>query len=162
MLPPSEIALAHSRSVQVMIREKILAANNWISFEHYMNLALYAPGMGYYSSGATKLGSAGDFVTAPEISPLFGRTLAQQLWQISQHLTRFNILEFGAGSGKLARDILLELEKSVALPEKYYILEVSADLRERQQSRLKQEIPHLADRIEWLEQLPDQFTGVVL
>ncbi|MCG7756467.1 MAG: SAM-dependent methyltransferase [Nitrosomonas sp.] len=162
MLPPSEIALAHSRSVQVMIREKILAANNWISFEHYMNLALYAPGMGYYSSGATKLGSAGDFVTAPEISPLFGRTLAQQLWQISQHLTRFNILEFGAGSGKLARDILLELEKSAALPEKYYILEVSADLRERQQSRLKQEIPHLADRIEWLEQLPDQFTGVVL
>ncbi|UJP03026.1 MAG: SAM-dependent methyltransferase, partial [Nitrosomonas sp.] len=104
----------------------------------------------------------GDFVTAPEISPLFGRTLAQQLWQISQHLTRFNILEFGAGSGKLARDILLELEKSAALPEKYYILEVSADLRERQQSRLKQEIPHLADRIEWLEQLPDQFTGVVL
>ncbi|MBL8500356.1 MAG: SAM-dependent methyltransferase [Nitrosomonas sp.] len=162
MPPPSEIALAHSRSVQVMIREKILAANNWISFEHYMNLALYAPGMGYYSSGATKLGSAGDFVTAPEISPLFGRTLAQQLWQISQHFTRFNILEFGAGSGKLARDILLELEKSAALPEKYYILEVSADLRERQQSRLKQEIPHLADRIEWLEQLPDQFTGVVL
>jgi len=62
-----------------MIREKILAAHHWISFEDYMNLALYAPGMGYYSSGATKLGSAGDFVTAPEISPLFGRTLAQQL-----------------------------------------------------------------------------------
>ena len=162
MLPPSEIALAHSRSVQAMIREKILAAHHWISFEDYMNLALYAPGVGYYSSGATKLGSAGDFVTAPEISPLFGRTLAQQLWQISQHLTQFNILEFGAGSGKLARDILLELEKSAALPEKYFILEVSADLRERQQSHLKQEIPHLADRIEWLEQLPGQFTGVVL
>ncbi|MER0203791.1 MAG: class I SAM-dependent methyltransferase [Nitrosomonas sp.] len=162
MLPPSEIALAHSRSVQAMIREKILAAHHWISFEDYMNLALYAPGLGYYSSGATKLGSAGDFVTAPEISPLFGRTLAQQLWQISQHLTQFNILEFGAGSGKLARDILLELEKTAALPEKYFILEVSADLRERQQSGLKQEIPHLADRIEWLEQLPDQFTGIVL
>jgi SAM-dependent MidA family methyltransferase len=162
MLPPSEIALAHSRSVQAMIREKILAAHHWISFEDYMNLVLYAPGLGYYSSGATKLGSAGDFVTAPEISPLFGRTLAQQLWQISQHLTQFNILEFGAGSGKLARDILLELEKTAALPEKYFILEVSADLRERQQSGLKQEIPHLADRIEWLEQLPDQFTGVIL
>ena len=162
MLPPSEIALSHSRSVQAMIREKILAAHHWISFEDYMNLALYAPGMGYYSSGATKLGSAGDFVTAPEISPLFGRTLAQQLWQISQHLAQFNILEFGAGSGKLARDILLELEKTAALPEKYFILEVSADLRERQQSGLKQEIPHLADRIEWLEQLPDQFTGIVL
>ena len=162
MLPPSEIALSHSRSVQAMIREKILAAHHWISFEDYMNLALYAPGLGYYSSGATKLGSAGDFVTAPEISPLFGRTLAQQLWQISQHLTQFNIFEFGAGSGKLARDILLELEKTAALPEKYFILEVSADLRERQQSVLKQEIPHLADRIEWLEQLPDQFTGIVL
>ena len=109
MLPPSEIALTHSRLVQGMIREKIAAANHWISFADYMNLALYASGMGYYSSGATKLGAAGDFVTAPEISPLFGRTLAQQLMQILRSMAPADILEFGAGSGKLARDILFEL-----------------------------------------------------
>ena len=83
-LPPArEIALAHSHSVQTMIRDKIHAAGDWIPFEQFMNLALYAPGMGYYNSGATKLGSGGDFVTAPEISSLFGRTLAQQVIQIS-------------------------------------------------------------------------------
>ncbi|MDE2389179.1 MAG: class I SAM-dependent methyltransferase [Betaproteobacteria bacterium] len=145
-----------------MIREKILAANHWISFADYMNLALYAPGMGYYSSGATKLGGAGDFVTAPEISPLFGRTLAQQLMQILRSMAPADILEFGAGSGKLARDILLELEKSNALPRKYYILEVSPDLRQRQQTLLAEEAPHLAHRIEWLDQLPGQFNGILL
>ncbi|MBS0424774.1 MAG: class I SAM-dependent methyltransferase [Proteobacteria bacterium] len=162
MLSPSETALTHSRSVQAMIREKILAANHWISFEDYMNLALYAPGMGYYSSGAAKLGSAGDFVTAPEISPLFGCTLVRQLKQILQHMAQADILEFGAGSGKLARDILLELEKSAALPRKYYILEVSPDLRQRQQKLLANEAPHLIHRIEWLDQLPDPFTGIML
>jgi len=127
-----------------------------------MNLALYAPGMGYYSSGAAKLGSAGDFVTAPEISPLFGCTLVRQLKQILQHMAQADILEFGAGSGKLARDILLELEKSAALPRKYYILEVSPDLRQRQQKLLANEAPHLIHRIEWLDQLPDPFTGIML
>jgi SAM-dependent MidA family methyltransferase len=162
-LPPAgDIALAHSRSVQAMIRERILAAGGWIPFEQFMNLALYAPGMGYYSSGATKLGAAGDFVTAPEISPLFGRTLAQQVLQISQCLKQSDILEFGAGSGKMALDILLELEKSGALPGKYFILEVSAELRQRQQMLLAREAPHLMSRIQWLEQLPDQFTGVML
>ncbi len=162
MLTPSEIALTHSRSVQAMIREKILAANHWISFEDYMNLALYAPGMGYYSSGATKLGNAGDFVTAPEISPLFGRTLAQQFMQILQQMAPADILEFGAGSGRLARDILLELEKSAALPRKYYILEVSPDLRQRQRALLADKAPHLVHRVEWLDQLPGQFTGIML
>lgn len=162
MLPSSEIALAHSQLVQAMIREKILAANQWISFEQYMNLALYAPGLGYYSSGATKLGSAGDFVTAPEVSPLFGRTLAQQLKQILPSLTQTIILEFGAGTGKLARDILLELEQSDALPEKYLILEVSAELRQRQQMLISHEIPHLTQIVEWIDQLPDQLTGVVI
>lgn len=162
MLPPSEIALAHSQLVHAMIQKQIVAANRWISFEQYMNLALYAPGLGYYSSGATKLGSAGDFVTAPELSPLFGRTLAQQLKQILPSLAQSNILEFGAGTGKLARDIMLELEKSGSLPEKYLILEVSAELRQRQQTLISQEIPHLAQKIEWLDQLPGQFTGIVI
>ncbi|WP_295625214.1 SAM-dependent methyltransferase [uncultured Nitrosomonas sp.] len=159
---PNEIALAHSHSVLSLIKEQILASGSWISFERFMNLALYAPGMGYYSSGATKLGSAGDFVTAPEISPLFGRTLALQLLQISQHLKHAEILEFGAGSGKLALDILIELEKAAELPEKYLILEVSAELRQRQQMLLASKIPHLMHRVEWLDQLPDQFNGVIL
>lgn len=160
--PPGEIALAHSRSAQTMIREQILAAGGWIPFEQFMNLALYAPGMGYYSSGATKLGAAGDFVTAPEISSLFGRTLAQQVLQISQRLKQADILEFGAGTGKLAVDILLDLEKSDALPGKYFILEVSAELRQRQQILFASKAPHLMPRIKWLERLPDQFTGVML
>jgi len=162
-LPPaSKIALAHSHAVQTLIRDKIYSAGGWISFEQFMNLALYAPGMGYYSSGATKLGSAGDFVTAPEISPLFGRTLAQQILQISQQIKHADILEFGAGSGKLALDLLLELEKSDALPGKYFILEVSAELRQRQQTLFTDKAPHLVHLIEWLEQLPDQFTGTIL
>ena len=145
-----------------MIREKIFASNGWIPFSHYMDLALYAPGMGYYSSGATKLGSAGDFVTAPEISSLFGRSLTCQVMQILQRVAHKNILEFGAGSGKLACDMLLALEKSEGLPEQYYILEVSAELRQRQQALFTKTIPHLMDRIVWLERLPEQFVGVIL
>ncbi|SEQ26223.1 class I SAM-dependent methyltransferase [Nitrosomonas ureae] len=158
----SEIALAHSQSVLTLIKEQILASDGWIPFEQFMNLALYAPGMGYYSSGATKLGSAGDFVTAPEISSLFGRTLALQLSQIFQCLKHPYILEFGAGSGRLALDILIELEKAAELPEKYFIMEVSAELRQRQQTLLASKAPHLIHRVEWLERLPDQFNGIIL
>jgi SAM-dependent MidA family methyltransferase len=148
--------------VQALIQNKIHAAGGWIPFEQFMNLALYAPGMGYYSSGATKLGSAGDFVTAPEISPLFGRTLARQVIQISAHIQNADILEFGAGSGKLALDLLSELEKSDYLPRKYFILEVSAELRQRQRTLLATKVPHLVHLIEWLEQLPGQFSGTIL
>lgn len=158
----SEIALAHSQSVLTLIKEQILASDGWISFEQFMNLALYAPGMGYYSSGAIKLGSAGDFVTAPEISSLFGRTLVLQLSQISQCLQHPYILEFGAGSGRLALDILIELEKTAELPEKYFIMEVSAELRQRQLTLLASKAPHLIHRVEWLERLPDQFNGIIL
>jgi SAM-dependent MidA family methyltransferase len=162
-LPPAgEIALAHSHVVQTMIQDRIRAAGGWIPFEQFMNLALYTPGMGYYSSGATKLGGAGDFVTAPEISSLFGRTLAQQVMQVFRQISHADILEFGAGSGKLALDLLLELEKLDSLPGKYFILEVSAELRQRQQMLFAQKAPHLADRLEWLERLPEQFTGVML
>lgn len=162
-LPPaSDIALAHSHSVQAAIRDEIRAAGGWIPFEQFMNLALYAPGMGYYNSGAKKLGSAGDFVTAPEISSLFGSTLAHQVIQISRQVGQADILEFGAGSGKLALDLLLELEKSDALPGKYFILEISAELRQRQQMLLADKVPHLAHLIEWLTQLPTRFNGTIL
>ncbi len=162
-LPPaSDVALAHSHALQSLIRDRIAAANGWITFEEFMNLALYAPGLGYYASGATKLGNAGDFVTAPEISPLFGQTLARQIMQIMQQLDQTDILEFGAGTGKLAADILLELEQHQVLPENYFILEVSAELRQRQQHWLQDRAPHLFSRITWLEQLPADFNGIML
>ncbi len=160
--PPSAEALGHSRSVQIMIRDKIKAAGGWISFEQFMQWVLYTPGMGYYSSGTTKLGSAGDFVTAPEISSLFGRAVARQVIQVYRHIHHPDLLEFGAGSGKLALDLLLELEQLNALPRKYFILEVSAELRQRQRMLLSQNAPHFMELVEWLEELPSQFNGVML
>lgn len=162
-LPPaSEIALAHSHQVQQAIRDEINNTGNWISFAQYMNCALYAPGLGYYSGGTMKFGGAGDFVTAPEISPLFSRTLARQVMQITESINNAHILEFGAGSGKLALDLLLELENQGCLPEKYFILEVSAELRQRQQDLFSEQATHLSHLIEWLERLPESFNGVML
>ncbi len=162
-LPPaSEIALAHSHQVQQTIRNEINSAGGWISFAQYMNRALYAPGLGYYSGGATKFGGAGDFVTAPEISPLFSRTLARQVMQVNEQIKAAQILEFGAGSAKLALDLLLELESQNALPEKYFILEVSAELRQRQQALFSDQAANLLHLIEWLERLPDTFHGAML
>ncbi len=162
-LPPaSDIALAHTQKVTQAIHDAIKRADGWITFEQYMNMALYAPGLGYYSGGSTKFGGAGDFVTAPEISPLFSRTLARQVRQISAQVENASILEFGAGSGKLALDLLLELEALEALPEKYYILEVSAELRQRQRVLFANQAAHLMPLIEWLDRLPQQFNGVML
>lgn len=126
-----------------------------------MELALYAPGLGYYTAGTSKFGEAGDFITAPELSPLFGRTLARQAAEIMQHSAP-HILELGAGSGKLAADMLAELERLNCLPESYSILEVSADLRERQQALLRKRLPHLTERVRWLDELPDSFSGAVV
>ncbi|MBS4095677.1 MAG: SAM-dependent methyltransferase [Sulfuricella sp.] len=140
-----------------LIREEITASGGWLSFARFMELALYAPGLGYYSGGAAKFGAAGDFVTAPEISALFGRTLARQAAQILE-ASGGDLLELGAGSGKLAFDLLGELQHLDRLPRRYYILEVSADLRQRQGERLA---PY-AERVEWLDALPDAFTGLIL
>lgn len=160
---PNEAALQHSQALKKLIHGELAAAGGWISFEHYMRLALYAPGMGYYSGGAAKFGQAGDFVTAPEISSLFGRTLARQAAQILELADdTSDILEFGAGTGKLALDLLLELEKLGSLPRQYFILEVSAELQQRQQQFFEKFAPHLASRIAWLEHLPATFTGLIL
>lgn len=161
---PDEAARQHSHLLQQSIADRIAAAGGWISFAQYMELALYAPGKGYYSSGAAKLGESGDFVTAPEISPLFGRTLARQAAQVLR-LTEgadAGILEFGAGTGRLALDILLELEKLGSLPAQYLLLEVSADLQQRQQALFARHAPHLLPRIRWLDRLPDRFSGLIL
>ena len=159
---PSDSALQHSQAVKKTIQNEIKAAGGWISFANYMQLALYAPSLGYYSSGSSKLGSAGDFVTAPEISSLFGRTLAQQAMQTLKQTEQADILEFGAGSGKLALDLLLELEKLGCLPRNYFILEVSAELRQRQQALFKNNAPHLIPLLHWLDQLPTKFNGLML
>ncbi len=158
---PSADALATSQALCRRIADAIRAEGGWIPFSRYMELALYAPGLGYYSAGSCKLGSAGDFTTAPEMSPFFGRTLARQLAQILPQ-TAGDLYEFGAGTGKLAIDILTELERLDALPRRYVILDLSADLIERQQSAIRAALPHLADRVVWRDSLPDQIDGVVI
>jgi SAM-dependent MidA family methyltransferase len=159
--PPSADALAHSQQLSELIRNDITAQGGWIPFSRFMELALYAPGHGYYTAGARKFGEAGDFITAPELSTLFGRTVARQLVEVMQASTP-HILELGAGSGKLALDILGELERLDQLPESYSILEVSADLRQRQQALLNEKLPHLAARVHWLDALPEMLSGAVI
>jgi SAM-dependent MidA family methyltransferase len=159
-LTPDESA--HSERLMHRIRDAIEAARGWISFERYMEMALYEPGLGYYSAGATKFGGDGDFVTAPEISPLFSRCLANQCVEVLQSVSGGNILELGAGSGVMATDVLAELSRQERLPERYFILEVSADLRERQRALIQKRVPQLAERVEWLDRLPETFRGVLL
>jgi SAM-dependent MidA family methyltransferase len=124
-------------------------------------MALYAPGMGYYSGGAHKFGAAGDFVTAPEISAAFSQTLGAQVAQILA-LSAPQIVEVGAGSGRVAADLLLELELRDSLPERYAILDLSGELRERQRETISHSAPHLLDRVDWLDRLPERFDGLVL
>lgn len=159
--PPSPEAARHSARLVELIRRDIAAQGGWISFARYMELALYAPGLGYYTAGAHKFGAAGDFITAPELSPLFGRTLARQAAEI-MGFSAPHILELGAGSGKLAADMLAELENTANVPDSYAILEVSADLRARQQDTLRERLPHLMDRVHWLDELPDNFSGAII
>ena len=154
---PSTDALAHSQRLVDQIKVEIEANNGLMSFSRFMALCLYAPGLGYYSAGLSKFGEGGDFVTAPEISPLFSRCLANQCAEVGG-----DVLEFGAGRGVMAADILAELERQDVLPAHYYIMEVSADLKQRQQETIKSKVPQLFDRVIWLEQLPDSFSGVVL
>jgi SAM-dependent MidA family methyltransferase len=162
MLPvPSPDALAHSQRVAAHLRSLINASGGWIPFSRYMEVALYGPGLGYYAAGAMKFGAAGDFVTAPELTPLFGRTLAHAIAPVLDE-TKGEVLELGAGSGRLAVDLLRELERIGTLPARYLILEVSADLRQRQQGTLARELPHLRERLQWLDELPAHFGGVIL
>jgi SAM-dependent MidA family methyltransferase len=158
---PSAEALALSVQLDRLITSEIERGGGWLSFVRYMELALYAPGLGYYMAGARKLGRDGDFVTAPEISRLFGRTLARQVQQLAE-LGLGEVLEIGAGSGALAADLLLELERLSCVPQRYLILELSPDLRDRSRDTLAARAPHLLERVAWLNQLPPAFTGVVI
>ncbi len=152
----------HAEAVSRHIREHIVAAGGWLSFERFMELALYAPGLGYYSAGAAKIGASGDFTTAPEISDLFSACVAQQCAQVLA-ATGGSILELGAGTGRMAAAILRTLAEQGALPERYAILEVSADVRERQRGPVAALPPDLASRVVWLDSLPaEPMRGVVL
>jgi SAM-dependent MidA family methyltransferase len=163
---PSPDALAHSARLHALTAGEITAAGGFIGFDRYMQLALYAPGLGYYAAGARKFGDSatgGDFVTAPEISPLFGRALAAQVAQVLAH-TAPQVLEFGAGSGALARDLLDELQARGVQVARYAIVEVSPDLRDRQRARLAD---HAArGTVQWLDAPPDVgtagFDGVIV
>lgn len=159
---PNAEAQAHSQALAHLIQQKIQQAGGWISFADFMQLALYASSLGYYSGGGKKFGLGGDFVTAPEISPLFAQSLANQLAQVVQ-LTHGDILELGAGTGKLATDTLLALAELNCLPSHYFILEVSDHLRQVQLETLQKKLtPDLWQRVAWLNTLPETFNGVVI
>jgi SAM-dependent MidA family methyltransferase len=152
----------HSARVVEVVRSRIEAGGGWLAFDDYLRIVQYAPGLGYYSAGAQKFGPAGDFVTAPELSGLFGHCIARQCEQVLRH-SAGGVLELGAGSGALAANVLTRLQAVQCLPERYQILEVSADLRARQQQRLSALPTVLRERITWLDTLPDPpVSGVIL
>jgi SAM-dependent MidA family methyltransferase len=152
---PSPDELAHSARLQQAVCEAVAKSDGCLGFDRYMEMALYAPGLGYYTAGRRKFGREGDFITAPEISPLFARSLAHSLKPVLQACESPVILEFGAGSGKLACDLLQALQALDALPEHYLVMELSPELRERQQAVVRERLPGLSGRVEWLERLPD-------
>jgi SAM-dependent MidA family methyltransferase len=160
---PSPEELALSQRLTLLIRAEIDRAGNGIPFARYMELALYAPELGYYSAGKHKFGTAGDFVTAPELGPVFAQCLAHQCAQILPTLSNGSILEVGAGSGTLAVQLLLELERLGQLPAHYLILEISSTLRARQQALFAGMATHLLERVQWIDSLPTAgFRGIVL
>lgn len=158
---PNEEAKTHSGKLTQLIRREIEKSGGYINFARFMELALYAPGMGYYSAGSFKLGKEGDFITAPEISPLFAQCIASQCQQVLAELNGGDILEIGGGTGVFAKDLLLELDKRDQLPNNYYILDVSADLRARQKKLIKFACPELFHRVKWLDSLPRKISGVI-
>ena len=162
--PPDDAALAHSQRLRTLIQEQILAAGGAIPFSRFMESCLYTPGLGYYSAGATKFGEAGDFVTAPELGPLFAATVADAIAPVLRALGADAVfVELGGGSGAFAEVALKKLLALDALPARYAILEPSADLRERQQQRLRERLnPLLADLVEWLDEPPQQEWNGVL
>ncbi len=163
---PSTQALQHCENLVAHIRHAIAENAGAISFARYMELALYAPGLGYYSAGSEKFGPHGDFITAPELSPLFSHCIAEQCRQVLNMSTQTapmqDILEFGAGHGNMAADILLALQQNETLPKHYYIIEPSPDLQQRQHATINDKCPDLLPYITWLHELPQTFCGVIL
>ena len=159
---PDPLAQRHSEQLLDLIMQKISANNGKITFADYMECCLYQPGLGYYSAGSHKLGAQGDFTTTPEISSLFSRSLVNHIEDVFEQIENNTILEFGAGSGKMAIELLKELEIKNKLPDYYYIIEVSANLQKRQEEEINISIPHLKDKVIWLSSLPENFIGVIV
>lgn len=156
------VALANNREVINLLKQAIAKHGGRIRFDQFMEIAMFAPGLGYYDSVNRIFGDEGDFITAPEISAFFGKCLARQIQQLMTSMGQTNILEFGAGSGILAQTILKELDKTKQLPDTYYIYDISPTLRGRQFGRLKRNVPHLLDRVEWLSDIPENFNGMII
>jgi len=154
-------ALTHSARLAATIREQIRDSGGWIDFGRYMELALYSPGLGYYAAGAAKFGAAGDFVTAPELTPLYGRAMARPIAH-ALRATGGALLEFGAGSGALACALLPELDRLGALPDRYAILEPSPDLQARQRERIGSLSEDLVRKVEWIATMPEHWSGVAI
>ena len=160
---PDDGAKNWSQALCAQIEEQCNQSAGMIPFSEFMRMALYAPGFGYYSSDLRKFGAEGDFITAPEVSPFFAQCIARQVMDVLSGMDRPMVLEFGAGSGVMAADMLLELERLNVLPEQYLILELSASLKQRQQATIKDKAAHLLDRVIWLDTLPEEkFNGVVV
>ncbi len=158
---PSDAAKAASAALVLCIAAEIRAGDGWISFARYMELALYSPGLGYYSGGSEKFGEAGDFVTAPELTPLFGHALAVQVAQVMRASVP-ELLETGAGSGHLAADLLIALDALGCPVQRYRILELSGELAARQRAMIAARAPQFWAKVEWLDSLPDQISGCVV
>ena len=157
---PDAAASAASQALIARISDEIKNNQGWIGFDRFMAQALYTPGLGYYSGGSQKFGQTGDFVTAPEISPFFAQAIAGQVIEVFA-LSAPAMIEVGAGSGQFALDLLFELERSGALPDYYGILDLSGQLRARQQILFEEKAPSFLERIHWLDRLPETFRGLV-
>ena len=153
---PDQEALNHSMLVQEHLKNKVNDHQGWLSFYDFMNFVLYKPTLGYYSTGTHKIGLGGDFTTAPEISKLFGVAIANQLLPAIRKYKKPSILEIGAGSGKLAFDIINHLNNRNVELDYYYILEISGDLKERQKSTLSQLPKEIQVKIRWLDKVPEE------
>lgn len=159
---PDPIAQQHSDTLLQQIIQTIEQHNNWLSFADFMQMALYQPGLGYYSNGLTKIGTGGDFVTAPQLSPLFSMALGNHIANVLQQIPGSSCLEFGAGNGQMAVDLLLYLDSIDCLPTHYYIVEASAYFREVQQQAVEKKSGHLKNKVIWLDRLPTTFSGVIV
>lgn len=159
---PDPIAQQHSDKLLQLIVQTIKNHHGWLSFAEFMQMALYQPGLGYYSNGLSKIGKAGDFTTAPEISPLFSRALGNHLADVLKQLPHADCLEFGAGNGQMAVAILQYLQKIDRLPRHYYIIEASAYLREKQRKLIIKHFGANQNLVIWLDQLPVKFSGIIL
>jgi SAM-dependent MidA family methyltransferase len=159
---PAPEAVAHSQRLAEHIASTIAAEGDWVPFSRFMELALYAPGLGYYAAGARKFGEHGDFVTSPEISPMFAKCIGLQAGQVLQRVGG-DVLELGPGSGVMAADLYEALREQGTLPKRYLMLEVSPDLRERQRDLLEKRLGiHEMERFVWIDRLPEKFRGFII